>query len=373
MSEGHSQCLYCYQALGEREHDFHSSCSKKFFGTGNPVLLPFDKNDLEDLSKEVILRSSENRYLQVKISLNIEKKAPAQANSRFIIAGLDGRFILKPPVAAYPFLPELEDLTMHLASIAQIKTSPHSLIRLQSGELAYLSKRTDRTKKGKLAQEDMCQLNGTLTEDKYQGSMEKIGKLIHTYSSNPGLDAISFFELTLFCFLTGNAHMHLKSFSLLRSEENDIGLAPAYDLVATQLLFPDNKEEMALSVNGKKKNLKRSDFDSLAGKLKINSKTLENTYKRFQKNIPGMLAFIEHSILPKEMQQSYQNLIKQKARLVLEQQEEVSIANPQEVMLTEENEGKPSKQEFTNLINVTTGEIIEKKPEDPRQLSLFPV
>ncbi len=109
-------------------------------------------------------------------------------------------------------MPEVEDLTMHLAKIARIKTVPHTLIRLQSGDLAYLTKRIDRVKKAKLHMEDMCQLTERLTEDKYHGSYEQIGKAIQKYSATPGLDLIILFEVVLFSFLTGNADMHLKNF-----------------------------------------------------------------------------------------------------------------------------------------------------------------
>lgn len=58
----------------------------------------------------------------------------------------------------------------------------------------------------------MCQLTEMLTNDRYHGSMEKIGNVIIKYATYPGLDAVRFFELAIFCFLTGNADMHLKNF-----------------------------------------------------------------------------------------------------------------------------------------------------------------
>ena len=73
-------------------------------------------------------------------------------------------------------LPEVEDLTMHLGAIAKIKMVPHSLIRLQSGNLAYITKRIDRVKGQKLLMEDMCQLTERITENKYHGSYEQIAK-----------------------------------------------------------------------------------------------------------------------------------------------------------------------------------------------------
>src|SRR5690606_38986653 len=141
-------------------------------------------------------------------------------------------YILKPPTPHYQQLPEVEDLTMHLAALAKIKTVPHSLIRLQSGKLAYITKRIDRTKKGKLHMEDMCQLTERLTEHKYQGSYEQIAKAILKYSALPGLDLVNFFELVVFSFLTCNADMHLKNFSLIQQPGMGMVFSPAYDLVA---------------------------------------------------------------------------------------------------------------------------------------------
>jgi len=54
-----------------------------------------------------------------------------------------------------------------------------------------------------------------LTEDKYLGSYEQVAKAILKYSGTPGLDLVNFFELVLFSWLTGNADMHLKNFSLI--------------------------------------------------------------------------------------------------------------------------------------------------------------
>jgi serine/threonine-protein kinase HipA len=212
--------------------------------------------------------------------------------------------------------------------------------------------------------EDMCQLTEALSEDKYLGSIEKIGKVIQTYSSNPGFDVISLFELSLFCFLTGNADMHLKNFSLLTTKENDTGLAPACNLVASLLVFPKVKEEMALSVNSKKKNLMKSDWDALAEKLKINPKTLVNTYKRFQKNIPQMLEFIDISFLHEELKNNYKDLIKHRAYVLFE---------IQDADLTNKSIGENIEKYDSEVIKEMIDEVLEKNDTDPfsRQLSLF--
>ena len=57
---------------------------------------------------------------------------------------------------------------------------------------------------------------------------------------------LSLFELILFSYITGNTDMHLKNFSLLKTEDDEIKLSPAYDLLSTKLLIPEDKEEIAL-------------------------------------------------------------------------------------------------------------------------------
>lgn len=104
--------------------------------------------------------------------------------------------------------------------------------------------------------EDMCQLTERLTEEKYNGSYEQIGKTILKYSSNPGLDVVNFCELVLFSFLTGNADMRLKNFSLIHQPGMGIVFAPAYDLLATVLVNPADDEDFVLTLNGKRKESK---------------------------------------------------------------------------------------------------------------------
>jgi serine/threonine-protein kinase HipA len=226
--------------------------------------------------------------------------------------GLWGNFILKPPMEEYFQMPEIEDLTMHLSEMLKIRTAEHTLIRLNSGELAYLSKRFDRTAKNKLQLKDMAQLTGTLTERKYKSSMGKIGKTILKYSSYPKFDLLTFFELTVFSFLTGNADMHLKNFSLLTNNEDEVMLSPAYDLLSTKLLIPEDTEEMALTLNEKKSNLKRRDFDTFAESLQINSTSVNNSYRKFFSSEPMILEFIDKSFLQPELKEAYKKLYSEK-------------------------------------------------------------
>lgn len=307
-----SRCLFCYKDLKNGEQDFHAACSKKIFGQPTPPILPYSEADLEPLAREVIQSQTAVTGVQAKLSLHITGYTNRPGEKRFTIVGLWGGYILKPPTPHYPQLPEVEDLTMHLAEIAKIKTAPHSLIRLSSGNLAYITKRIDRNKKGKLAMEDMCQLTQRLTEDKYHGSYEQIAKTILKYSSMPGLDVINFFELVLFSFLTGNADMHLKNFSLLHQPGLGMVLSPAYDLVNTALVNPADDEELALTLNGKKKKISRKDFIAAMETLKLDEKQQQNIFNKMIKATPKWMEKIDESFLSDAFKKEYKLMLKER-------------------------------------------------------------
>lgn len=314
------RCLYCYQPLEQGQTDFHPQCSKKLFGTTTPPELPYTKDDIESLALQVVRSQVTVTGVQPKLSVDLEKEA--NGKKRFTIVGLWGKYILKPQTELYVNLPENEDLTMHLATMVNIKTVPHSLIRFKDGSLAYITKRIDRDKKkGKIPMEDMCQLTEKLTEQKYKGSHEQIAKIIMLHSAYPVLDLLTYFEVLLFCYLTGNADMHLKNFSLYKPA-NEYILAPAYDLLSTKLVLPDDKDELALTLNARKRKLKKSDFNHLLNTYKIDEKVIENIYEKYRKIVPQWLNFIDTSFLPQQMKEEYKSIIN-KRKSILEKQEDM--------------------------------------------------
>ncbi len=307
------KCLYCYRENNSGIKDFHPSCSKKIFDIEEPPVLDYAYSEMSKLAEKVINQSVTVPGVQAKLSLHLDKKGGSP--SRLTLVGLWGNYILKPPTANYDQLPENEDLTMHLAEIFKIKVVPHTLIRLKSGEIAYLTRRVDRDKKGKLHMEDFCQLSERLTEDKYKGSMEQVGKLILKYSSNTLLDALIYFEIAVFSFLTGNADMHLKNFSLLDYRTGLTGLSPVYDLLSTRLVIPekDDKEEMALTLNGRKRNFKIQDFLKFGENLKLTEKQIQNSLNRFLKHFSNALSFVDFSFLSAELKEEYKELLTKRA------------------------------------------------------------
>ncbi|MEI6846899.1 MAG: HipA domain-containing protein [Chlorobiaceae bacterium] len=285
------------------------------FGTAIPPLLPYNESQLEKLAVEVIRSQITITGVQPKLSLHLAQGRHSGNPQRFTIVGLWGGYILKPPSEIYPQLSEIEDLTMHMAEVVQIDTVPHCLIRMQSRNLAYLTRRIDRSKNGKVHMEDMCQITERLTEEKYNGSYEQIAKAVRRYSANPGLDVIKLFEMVLFCFLTGNADMHLKNFSLIDiPEKGGITLAPAYDMVATALVNPKDKEDLALTLNGKKKRITLNDFKKAFSSLSVDEKVQDRMFKKFRHAIPVWNTLLENSFLDHKMQSAYKQLILEKFR-----------------------------------------------------------
>ena len=303
------RCLYCYQPLSDIEVDFHTSCSKKIFGTPTPPELPYDENQMSSLALKIIQSQITVTGVQPKLSLNLTGGRSKTEPKRFTIVGLWGNFILKPPTNQYPQMPEVEDLTMHLAEIAKINTVPHALIRLNSGQLAYITKRIDRANNHKLHMEDMCQLTERQTEHKYNASYEQVAKALLKYSASPGLDLVNFAEILLFSFLTGNADMHLKNFSLIYDSQNGPVLSPAYDLLSTFLVNPKDDEDLALTLNGKKKRLKRHDFESAFNNMKLDSRQQANIFSKMEKARSKWLEFIQLSFLTPDFKEKYIELI----------------------------------------------------------------
>lgn len=306
------KCLYCYKKLENSDpEDFHKSCSAKFFGTDTPPQLEYSLDQMADLAKNVVERRIAVPGVQPKLSLTIIDNAIATENHRLTVVGaLGGNYILKPPSETFPEMPQNEHLTMRIAESFGIKTVPSSLIRLKSGELSYITRRIDRTATNeKIHMIDMFQILEAF--DKYKGSMEKVGKAIGAYSSNTLLDKLYFFELTMFSFLTGNNDMHLKNFSLI-IRNKDWVLAPAYDLLNVAIVNPEDDEELALTLEGKRKKLVKEHFVRLGEKLELNKKQIEGVFKRFIKNKKIAISILKESFLSEEYQKKYLDLLEER-------------------------------------------------------------
>jgi serine/threonine-protein kinase HipA len=300
-----NKCLYCYEPI-QKGTDFHEKCSKEFFGTAIPPEIPYSINQMTELAKNVVERSVTIPGVQAKISMSLIKETQKKRDYRLTVVGaLGGNYILKPPSDNFPEMPQNEHLTMRIAEAYKLQVVPSSLIRLKSGELSYITKRVDRSSTNrKIHMLDMFQI--TEAFDKYKSSMEKLENAIHKYSENTLLDKIYLFELTLFCFLTGNNDMHLKNFSMIESSAGWI-LAPAYDLLNVSIILPEDKEELALTMEGKKKKLKKEHFEKFGARSELTQKQIERVFNRMIKHKSIAINWIDKSFLSDELKKKYKD------------------------------------------------------------------
>lgn len=302
-------CLYCYRPLLNGEKDMHTSCIKKFFGTSAMPVLDYTTGQLDQLALQIIRDRTSLTGVQPKLSLHLNEH---EGGKRLTIVGLWGNYICKPQASQYEMMPEVEDLTMHLAETARISVVPHTLMRMADDTLCYLTRRIDRTPAGeKIAMEDMCQLTERHTEHKYKSSYERIGKAVLKYSSVPKMDVTNFFELVLFSWLTGNNDMHLKNFSLYEVA-GKMCLTPAYDLLNAAIVNPKDKEELALTLNGRKKKLRKEDFITSAAGLGIDNVVVERFINKYIKLFPKFEAVIQSSFLSADLKEKYVDLLKER-------------------------------------------------------------
>ncbi len=311
-------CFCCGKPLSlNAESGWHKSCIKRFFGTVKLPEIQIDDKTLELLAIETTNKGFTVPGVQKKLSLHLLSDS---STPRLTLVNYPTGYILKPQVSEYKALPESEHLIMSMADIAGISTVPHALIQGCNG-LSYITKRVDRKIEGQhikmYAMEDFCQLDLRLTEDKYRGSYERCAKIISMYSSRVGIDMTEFFIRLVFSFLIGNSDMHLKNFSLIETEEGsgEYVLSPACDLLPVNANIPADKEQFALPMNGKKMNIRKSDFLKFAEGCGITKSTSEKIIKSLVAMKPTFLSMCQDSLLPEEL--------KERLRIIIEERTDI--------------------------------------------------
>ncbi|MCQ2428123.1 MAG: HipA domain-containing protein [Clostridia bacterium] len=306
-------CLCCGKPLrsNTEQYGWHKSCIRNFFGTESIPEIEFDNRTLELLATETTQKGLTVPGVQKKLSLHL---LSGDNNPRLTLVNYPTGYILKPQVSEFSSLPESEQLVMSMADVCGIATVPHALIE-QNGTFAYITKRVDRIISedhiGLIAMEDFCQLDERLTQDKYKGSYERCAKIIQRFSSKVGYDLSELFMRIVFCFITGNSDMHLKNFSLIETFEGsaEYVLSPAYDLLPVNIIMPEDKEETALTLNGKKKNIRRKDFLVFAEGCGLTQSAAGKMIDMLVSKKQKLLDMCASSLLPEEMKVQFLDLI----------------------------------------------------------------
>ncbi len=307
-----SRCLCCNKEIrnpsdSELKTGWHDKCVKRFFGTTGFPELDCSEKELEKLANMTVNKGLTVPGVQKKLSLHLDKE---DRGAKLTIVDHPTGYILKPQSAEYAALPEAEYLAMNLADIAGIKTVPFALIRMNGG-YSYITRRVDRMGDKMFAMEDFCQLSGRLTSDKYRSSYENCGRVIKEYSKNTGIDLTELFHRLLFCFIIGNSDMHLKNFSLIEDAPGSrlFGLSPAYDMLPVNVIMPADNEETALSLNGKKRNIRKKDFATLADNLGIPDNAANRMIERILLYKDDFISEVNSSYIPEEMKNRLVDLI----------------------------------------------------------------
>ena len=288
-------------------------CNPAFFGLSELPTIDITKEHLEELARESTGLGLTVPGVQKKLSLHLSDDNSA----RLTLVGYPVGYILKPQTEDFEQLPEAEDLVMDIAEMMDVRTVPHGLIEID-GELAYISKRVDRIGGACYAMEDFCQLSGRLTSDKYKGSYERCAEIIKTHSAVTGFDLSEFYLRLIVCFITGNSDMHLKNFSLIEREPGlrEFVLSPSYDLLPVNVIMPEDKEETALTLNGKKSNIRRKDFIVLADRIGLNANAATRMIESVLSKEDEAIAMCEESYLQKTLKENLAELLHERcARL----------------------------------------------------------
>ena len=306
-------CLCCGKPISDNaaDIDWHKACIERFFGTKEIPELDISNTTFELLAIENTNKGYTVPGVQKKLSLHLM----SDEKPRLTLVDYPNGYILKLQEKEYPALPESEQLVMCMAEICGIQTVPHALVKIENG-FVYITKRVDRiikknTPVGMLAMEDFCQLDLRLTQDKYRGSYERCAKIIQQYSSRQGFDLSELYLRLAFSFLVGNSDMHLKNFSLIETSEGSSQyiLSPAYDLLPVNVIMPADKEEFALTMNGKKKNLHRIDFLVFAETSGLSRKSAEKMLDRVISMQPHFLEMVAASYLPDKLKKDLSGLL----------------------------------------------------------------
>ena len=312
------RCVCCGKTFTEKNAKeeircgWHRSCVRRFFGTDALPKIRLTEENLRELALDSVQKGFTVPGVQKKLSLHLEK----EGSPRLTLIGYPAGYILKPQTEEYRCVPEAEHVVMTMAQLSGIRTVPFGLIKISSDTEgnAYISKRVDRNREEKLAMEDFCQLDGRLTQDKYHGSYERCAKILRKYSERPGLDLSELFLRLVFCFVTGNSDMHLKNFSLIEtaSGSGQYVLSPAYDLLPTNIIIPQDPEEFALPMNGKKRNLHRKDFLLFAQSCGLTEKAALSILQTVCRKKELYLQLTDESLLPADMKQALKDLIEER-------------------------------------------------------------
>ena len=284
---------------------YHRECLEALFGTKTFPVFDVELSQLYSLAATKMAGKMSISGAQEKVSLTLSSDRTALE-----VAPTGGRYILKPETSRFSSVPQNEQLTMLMARLIGIEVPPFGLVRFKDGANAYIIKRFDRPEDGsKLQVEDFCQLAEKRLKDKYDGSAELCVKIVRRFATEPLIEVRKLYRMILFSWWMQNGDMHLKNFSLLTTSDGIHRLSPAYDLVCTRLVIPD--DTLAMPVGGRDKNFTKRKWLEFAEYCGLPERAANRVISDQIKALEPSLKLISASFLPDEMKEQYESIVRE--------------------------------------------------------------
>ena len=238
--------------------------------------------------------------------------------------------ILKFELADYRHVPVYEYFMAQLASTINLPVVECQLENVE-GSYYLLIKRYDRISDDhsniyRLHQEDFCQALGVGYESKYQQdggpSFYDCYNLIQRVSAKPIEDAENLLKWQMFNFLAGNSDGHAKNLALIYNKNQEVRLAPFYDMVCTRAIERiDTKLAMAIGEQFKPHYVMAMHWKQLAESCMIQAsyllELLAHTAESLMSNVIEQRAKFEEFFCVYPALQRIENVIRKQCKKTL--------------------------------------------------------
>lgn len=262
---------------------------------------PAFEKSLEDRMAELFASAATPRLSGVQIKLPMNLSAEGLLRSTH-----DRAFthILKPsPGAGFEELPQVEAACLAAARACGFDTPAHAIVPMPQGLpdallIERFDIRRDRNDQRRIALEDMASVRGVAPAEKYEGSIEQVARALRGVSTDSEADIATLLGRAVFAWLIADGDFHLKNMAMLKVAPDgaknfaSVRFAPVYDTVTTRVFPGLEQDDMALSLAGKRNQLKSKDFvragatmGIVAGAVRDLIKSLNN---RLNSHIEGL-------------------------------------------------------------------------------------
>jgi serine/threonine-protein kinase HipA len=209
--------------------------------------------------------------------------------------------IIKPCIPGFDGIVENEHLCQEIAARLGMPAATSEVVLLDQSYIVI--KRYDRLPPvpgsefpQRIHQEDMCQALSLLPGLEYQDdggpNIAQIVALIRRMSVSPDQDIERFISANIFNWFIGGTDAHAKNYSLLISFDEDVRLAPLYDL-SSQIPYPDlidQKLAMKVGQHYAIPRIGREDWQTLARACAIEEKRVFDLIAQMAENLPQAIA-----------------------------------------------------------------------------------